>query len=103
MRSFRELFCRVVILASFLSFSTTIFAQQSSATLRGQVADELGGLVIGATVTVSDSSGVQKSTTTDDQGRYSFSSLAPGIYTVRATATGFSTFENTNVDIRAGR
>ncbi|HKC63918.1 MAG TPA: carboxypeptidase regulatory-like domain-containing protein, partial [Pyrinomonadaceae bacterium] len=103
MRSFRKLFCRVVILASFLSFSTITFAQQSSATLRGQVADELGGLVVGATVTVSDASGVAKSTTTDDQGRYSFSSLAPGVYTVRATATGFSTFENANVDIRAGR
>jgi len=103
MRSFRELFCRVVVLASFLSFSTIAFAQQSSATLRGQVADELGGLVVGATVTVSDASGVEKSTTTDDQGRYSFSSLAPGFYTVRATAPGFSTFENANVDIRAGR
>src|SRR5438067_1943531 len=103
MRSFRELFCRVVVLASFLFVSTNTFAQQSSATLRGQVADELGGLVVGATVTVADASGVQKSTTTDDQGRYSFSSLAPGIYTVRATAPGFATYENTNVDIRAGR
>src|SRR5437763_1463193 len=103
MRSFRELFCRVIVLASFLFISTITFAQQSSATLRGQVADELGGLVVGATVTVADASGVQKSTTTDDQGRYSFSSLAPGVYTVRATAPGFSTFENTNVDIRAVR
>src|SRR3954469_4783479 len=103
MRSFRDLVWSFVVLASFLCCSSVVFAQQSSATLRGQVADPFGGLVVGATVTVADANGVEKAATTDDQGRYAFTSLAPGLYTVRAAAAGFAAFENTGVDIRAGR
>src|SRR5437868_10065058 len=103
MRSFRGLVWSIVILASFLICSSNAFAQQSSATLRGQVADSLGGLVVGATVTAADANGVEKTATTDDQGRYTFTSLAPGLYTVRATAPGFAVYENAAVDIRAGR
>src|SRR4051812_12114245 len=103
MRSFRELVWSVALLASFLFCSSIASAQQSSATLRGQVADSLGGLVVGATVVVADASGVEKTQTTDDQGRYTFTSLAPGLYTMRVTAPGFATYENTEVDIRAGR
>lgn len=77
--------------------------QQSSGTLRGQVSDEFGGLIVGATVTVADQSGVEKTTTTDAAGNYAFPSLPPGRYTVRATAPGFSIFENTDVEVSAGR
>lgn len=77
--------------------------QQSSGTLRGQVSDEFGGLIIGATVTVADQNGVEKTATTDAQGNYAFPSLPPGRYTLRATAPGFATFENTDVEVTAGR
>jgi len=104
MRSFRELVWSILLLATAFLISPSISsAQQSSATLRGQVADSLGGLVVAATVTVADANGVEKSATTDDQGRYTFTSLAPGLYTVRASAPGFATYENAAVDIRAGR
>ncbi|HYJ46908.1 MAG TPA: carboxypeptidase regulatory-like domain-containing protein, partial [Pyrinomonadaceae bacterium] len=103
MRSFREWVWRTLLFVSLLCVSTVTFAQQSSATLRGQVADELGGLVVGATVTASDSAGVEKTATTDDQGRYVFSSLAPGRYTVRVNAPGFAAYENANVEVAAGR
>src|SRR5918911_4676627 len=104
MRTFQSSLWRVVLpLSLFLLCSIVAFSQQSSATLRGQVADELGGLIVGATVTVADAHGVEKTTTTDEQGRYAFSSLAPGLYTVRVHITGFSDYENAAVDIRAGR
>ncbi len=77
--------------------------QQSSGTLRGQVSDEFGGLIVGATVTAADQTGVEKTVTTDAEGNYAFPSLPPGRYTVRATAPGFSTFENTDVEVTAGR
>ena len=77
--------------------------QQSSGTLRGQVADEFGGLIVGATVTVADQTGVEKTATTDAEGNYAFPSLPPGRYTVRATAPGFASFENTDVEVTAGR
>jgi hypothetical protein len=79
------------------------FAQQSSGTLRGRVADEFGGLIVGATIAVADQNGVQKTATTDAEGNYSFPSLPPGRYTLNATAPGFAPFENSEVEVTAGR
>jgi hypothetical protein len=78
-------------------------AQQSSGTLRGKVADEFGGLIVGATITVADQHGVEKTATTDAEGNYSFPSLPPGRYAFHATAPGFATFENPAVEVNAGR
>ncbi|HEX6184372.1 MAG TPA: carboxypeptidase regulatory-like domain-containing protein [Pyrinomonadaceae bacterium] len=78
-------------------------AQQSLGTLRGNVKDELGGVIIGATVTASDAAGVEKTATTDEQGNYAFSGLAPGRYTVRITQEGFAPYENLAVEVQAGR
>jgi hypothetical protein len=105
MRTYRGLVWQVFLAAFiFVLFCSKVgFGQQSSATLRGQVADELGGLIVGATVTVADASGVEKVATTDDEGRYSFSSLAPGRYTVRVVAPGFALYENAEVEVAAGR
>ena len=91
-----------ILSIAILSFGAAALPQQSAATLRGQVTDELGGLIVGATVTVADAHGVQKTVITNDQGNYVFSALAPGRYTVRATAPGFAPYENAAVDIAAG-
>jgi hypothetical protein len=105
MRTYRGLVWQIFVAAFiFVLFCSKVgFGQQSSATLRGQVADELGGLIVGASVTVADASGVEKTATTDDEGRYSFSSLAPGRYTVRVFAPGFALYENAEVEVAAGR
>jgi uncharacterized membrane protein YgcG len=77
--------------------------QQASGTLRGTVTDQLGGLVVGANVTATDASGVERTATTDDAGNYAFSALPPGRYAVHASAPGFVPFENTAVEVTAGR
>jgi hypothetical protein len=79
------------------------WAQQGTASLRGQVVDELGGVLIGATVTATNASGVEKSTTTNGEGNYVLAGLAPGRYTVRAVAAGFAVYQNTEVELVAGR
>lgn len=79
------------------------FAQQATGTLRGQVTDEFGGAVVGATVTVTNQSGVEKSAVTNDEGIYVLSALVPGAYTVRATASGFAVNETQDVQIDASR
>ncbi len=40
--------------------SILVFAQQSRAALRGLITDELGGAIVGASVTLTDAAGVQK-------------------------------------------
>src|SRR5688572_10579337 len=91
-----------ISLLAVLLFAAGATAQQSSGTLRGKVADEFGGLIVGATVTVADASGVQKTATTDAEGNFAFSSLPPGRYTLTVVAPGFSVYENSEVELAAG-
>src|SRR5919202_6148052 len=96
--------CRALFAASVLFFCFgPVQAQQSLGTLRGQVKDELGGVIIGATVTATDAAGVEKTATTDEQGNYSFAGLPPGRYTVRINQGGFAPYENAGVEVQAGR
>jgi hypothetical protein len=92
-------------LALMLALSVaTAFAQQGGgATLRGQVTDEFGGAVVGATVAVVNQSGVEKTVVTNNEGMYVVSGLVPGAYTVRATATGFAVNETADVQVVAGQ
>lgn len=93
----------LALIALFLiSNFVVVAAQRSAGTLRGQVADVLGGVIVGASVTVTDAAGVERSSTTDEQGQYAFAALPPGRYTVRATAPGFDTYVNTEVEVTAG-
>jgi hypothetical protein len=91
----------LAIIALLFSFNLAS-AQSSTGTLRGQVQDVLGGLVVGGTLTVTDAAGVSRTATTDDEGRYAFTGLPPGRYTVRAEASGFEVYENTEVEVTAG-
>ena len=92
--------CAVALL---LCCGPAVTAQQSSGTLRGQVADEFGGLIVGANVSVADPNGVAKTATTDAEGNYAFPSLPPGRYTLTATAPGFAAYENAEVEVTAGQ
>lgn len=71
--------------------------------LNGQVVDQLGGLIVGATVTIKDASGAERTAVTDENGRYSFNNLPLGPYTLRAAAPGFADFEDANVSVKAAR
>ncbi|MBD0325854.1 MAG: carboxypeptidase regulatory-like domain-containing protein, partial [Pyrinomonadaceae bacterium] len=93
----------LVLLLALTASAYTVFAQQAAGTLRGVVTDEFGGVIIGATVTATDQSGTQKTATTNDDGVYTISGLAPGRYTLSVQATGFAVYENTEVDVVAGR
>ncbi|MEN3326809.1 MAG: hypothetical protein V7638_1616 [Acidobacteriota bacterium] len=93
----------VLVIALCVSLPGLVLAQQRSGTLRGQVLDELGGAIIGASVTVIDSKGVEKSVVTNDGGSYVVSGLAPGKYTVRATNAGFGLSETPDVEVTAGK
>lgn len=91
-------------LALMLALSVAVsFAQQANATLRGQITDEFGGAIVGATVTVVSQSGAEKTAVTNNEGMYVVTGLAPGTYTVRAVATGFAINEVADVAVAAGQ
>ena len=93
----------VLVIALCASIPGLMFAQQRPGSLRGQVLDELGGAIVGASVTVVDSKGVEKSVVTNDGGTYVVNGLAPGKYTVRAINAGFAMSETPDVEVVTGK
>src|SRR5215510_8407650 len=95
---------KIVLAITLCALSASLaFAQQRAGSLRGQVLDELGGAIIGASVTAIDSAGVEKSVVTNNAGSYTINGLAPGKYTVRAINTGFGMSETPDVEVTAGK
>lgn len=84
------------------SISIGVYARQASGELRGQVMDELGGLIVGANVALTDAAGVVKTGTTDNDGSYLFIELVPGSYILRVEARGFAVHESAGVEVRRG-
>src|ERR1700693_3021564 len=81
--------------------AATAAAQTTTGTLRGNVTDETGGSLPGATVTATnDDSGFNRSATTAASGFYNIS-LVPGPYTVVFTLPSFATVTQ-KTQIRVG-
>ena len=100
----RNLLRSCLVAALILSLSAvTALAQQTRGTLRGVIKDEFGATIVGATVTITDAAGAAKDATTGNDGAYVFAGLAPGKYTLTASAAGFAVAEETDVNITAGQ
>lgn len=90
-------------LALILTLGQAAFAQTGEGSLRGVVEDQLGSVIVGATVIATDAAGVTKTTVSDTAGGYLFPRLAPGTYVVVATSPNFNPTESPDVQIAAGR
>src|SRR5260370_21582208 len=80
-----------------------VLGQQGAGSVKGQVADEFGGVIVGATVVAVSVDGVAKTVNTNGEGNFVLNGLAPGKYTIKVTAPGFANYENADVDAIAGR
>lgn len=68
---------RILCILSLLA-PTSIYAQQQTALLTGQVKDSSGASVPGAKVTITDTErGIKSVVTTNEQGSYTFPQLPP--------------------------
>jgi hypothetical protein len=84
-RTYRYAICILALLAY------PVFAQDTSGKIVGTVSDPSGGVVAGATVTVTNTgTGVSRQTSTDSKGYYQVLELPIGRYEVAAEAPGFS-------------
>ena len=79
------------------------FGQQGAGSLKGQVSDEFGGVIVGGTVVAVDVNGVAKTVNTNGDGSFVLNGLAPGKYTIKVTSLGFANYENADVEVIAGR
>ena len=73
---------------------TNLFAQNTTGQISGTVSDQNGGLVSGAIVKLTNpATNLNRSTTTNSAGIYSFQLLPPARYSVEVSATGFKTYK----------
>ena len=71
---------------------------QTVGEITGLVTDASAGVVVGATVTVTNpQTNFRRAATTNAAGNYDFPALQPGVYNVRVEASGFRTAEKTGL------
>jgi hypothetical protein len=79
-------------------------SQASSGQIAGIVTDSQGAAVPNAAVKATNTqTGLERSSTSSDEGLYSIVLLPPGIYKVSAEASGFSAVTVENVEVTVGR
>jgi hypothetical protein len=94
----------VVALFYFLLPEVTFAQGETTSAIIGQVSDASGAAMPGATVTVTNKeTGLRRSASTDDSGRFTFSQLKPGAYAVKVAAEGFETQQNDAVSSALGQ
>ena len=85
-----------------LLMASPAWAQQQSGRIDGVVTDASGGVVPGVTVTLTGPATAPQEVITGGSGDYHFLNLAPAVYTVTATLSGFGDVIRENVIVQTG-
>jgi len=87
-----------------LGSSLPAWAQSTSTgTVAGSVTDASNAVVVGATVTLTDTStNIARTATTNSAGRYIFVDVTPGIYSVTVSKSGFATTKMEKQEVTVG-
>jgi hypothetical protein len=88
-------------LALLLAAAWPALAQQQTGDLYGTVTDEQKSALPGVTVTLTGI-GAPQVQVTDEQGKFRFLNLYPGLYDLRAELDGFSTIDRQGLAIKLG-
>src|SRR5687768_6394937 len=88
----------VLALSAVLVVTPSATAQSLFGSLSGTVTDSQGGVLPGATVTLTDqASRTPQTTTSNDQGVFVFAAVPAATYAVKVELTGFSSWEATDI------
>lgn len=99
MKTTKKLFALLLTLLLMVS-ATSVMAQETTATINGQVIDSSGAVVSGADITLTNLKTQEKrSTKTGDDGYYSLTFIPPGLYDFSVKAQGFKEFLNRSIEL----
>jgi hypothetical protein len=100
----RQRLGRATLVAALLVVTAVnVHAQALYGSLVGNVTDETGAIVPGATVTITQKETNQtREQITPENGTYSFPNLQPGTYDVVVTLPGFRTFATRDITVNVG-
>lgn len=99
----RAAFAAVVCLSFAVAFP--VFSQDlDDVTISGRIVDPNGQSIVGATVTATQTeTGLVRSVTTNEDGRYRLIELPPGTYKIKAEAIGFGPKERIDLVTVSGQ
>src|SRR5437870_8179689 len=102
----KKLFCGAALMALCVFYSAAAWgqAQFTTGSVQGDVLDEKGGSVAGASVEAKnlDTNYVRTESTNND-GHFQFLNLAPGHYTLTISKPGFTTIVQENINLTVGQ
>jgi trimeric autotransporter adhesin len=85
--------------ALIIATSAGVDAQSFQGGMRGTVKDS-GGVIPGVPLTlVNEQNNVSRETVTNEVGEYAFPAIDPGVYTIRASLSGYRAFERKGVSV----
>src|SRR5690348_15219652 len=94
----------VTLAVTLALLSLPLFSQTNTGRILGNVHDTTDAVVVGATVTITDTQrGVARTLTTDAAGGYTAPNLNPGVYAVRVTAPGFKNVDRQNIQLEVAQ
>src|SRR5436190_21645164 len=92
----------LVLILSVTLMPSSLNAQTLYGTLVGNVSDPSNASIPAAKISaVNSGTGFSREAVTDERGGYQFSDLQPGVYRIAVTASGFSGFTRTDVQVTA--
>lgn len=91
---------RLLLPAFLLSLAVPVFAQ-TFGEITGEIRDASGGVIRGAVVTLTNqATGVARAVSSNEDGVYSFPSLPPGIYDLKAAMQGFQAVTRRDIELQ---
>jgi Carboxypeptidase regulatory-like domain len=93
----------LLVISSVSFFPILTKAQTQTGSISGTVSDPSGGVLVGATVTITNiSTSAVQTTTTDSQGHYLVALLPIGTYDVEVSLSGFQSVNHKGVTVTVG-
>src|SRR6185295_18313103 len=87
---------------ALLTLSVVVSGQTITGSISGTVADSSGGVIPGATVTLTgEKTGQGRASATDSEGRFTFAALQPGRFVLKVERQGFQTYEQREIILSA--
>jgi hypothetical protein len=92
----------MVLLA--IAIAAPSFAQVTTATIYGRVQDPSGAVIPGAGIeAVNEATGITKTASTNERGEFAIPYVPVGPYTITIGSDGFSTHEQTGINLTSGQ
>ena len=90
-----------ILLASLALLLTAPAFAQTLGEITGHVSDASGAIIPAATITLTNiSNNASRSTVSTDSGDYTFPSVPPGFYNLKAEHAGFKTATTKNLEVQ---